>query len=557
MTEEKKDTELIPEEVQGDNGQVEVPELELEDVSWELDSAAEPAAEEVPAPPVPEPEMVEAQEPVEMVEPEPETTQEPEPEPVPEPEPEPAPEPVAESEPELVQDMYADEADADYTDQWGWRILKSSVTPFVFDYNNQKHMVSSRGIEWIEDVSSMGRYFTYLIDYPDSPGMGLLTLSTEAKYADVLARKNLEELGELNTEGVLQVYSKRKLEGGQISVFYEILPRDKHVGLSEVYNSYNHGFVVSDTVSLLYGLLKKQGKGAHAMALHLPGAIILVAGKNGNVHLARRYSLIGDDAQALNEGIFALEQDLVALEKNIGQRISHVDWIEGLTWTLNLARPDVDIPLVPYPLHEFAMDGEQVWSALPSAVSKASLAAAIGPKEELYLRPLEMAEKWMWAVFLALAIVAGVGFYSMQGITEGVRARSQDMKNKMKVAEAEIRSRAVNVEFDDVGPAMQLAKDFSQAALYPPFGELWNYMASIRPAYMRVDGLEFGYGKDGVTIRLEGQVEMDITVAQQGFTKFIENLEQEGFKVVSQEVNLDLEGNYYSLDALWPVKKGE
>jgi len=58
-------------------------------------------------------------------------------------------------------------------------------------------------------------------------------------------------------------------------------------------------------------------------------------------------------------------------------------------------------------------------------------------------------------------------------------------------------------------------------------------------------------------VRLEGQVEMDITAAQQGFTKFIENLEQEGFKVVNQEVNLDLEGNYYSLDALWPVKKGE
>jgi len=553
MTEEKKDTTLPPEDLQGENGQFESPELELEDVSWELESSDAASGKEPEDEPMPEPEPEAA--------PEPQMDFEPEPEPEPEYEPEPELEVVGQAEPETedepLEDYYHDAADIDYTDQWGWHIAKSGVTPFVFDYNNQMHMVSSRGIEWIEDVNVMGRYFTYLADYPESPGMGLLTLSTEPKYANVLARKNLEEIGELNTEGVLQIYSSRKLEGGQISVFYEILPRDKHLGLGELYHGYAHGFAISDTVSLLYGLLKKQGKGSHALALHVPGAIVLVAGKNGNVHLARRYTLVGDDAQALTEGIFALEQDLVALEKNMGQRLSHVDWIEGLTWTLNLARPDVDIPLVPYPLHEFAMDGEQVWSALPTAVSKAPLSSAIGPKEEKYLRPLELAEKWMWAVFLAAAIVGAIGFYSMQGVTQRVRADAEAMKNNMRAIESEIRSRAVNVEFEDVGPALSLAKDFSQAALYPPFGELWNYLASLRPEYIRVDGIEFSYREDGVAVRLEGQVEMDITAAQQGFTKYLEKLEQEGFKVVNQEVSLDLEGNFYSLDALWPVKKGE
>lgn len=550
MTEKKNDTELIPEDVQGMNGQAGVPELELEDMSWELEAGGAPAGKTQEQP-------VAASEPVPADEPEPEAEVELEVKPEPAPKlqfrTKAAPEPEAEPQ----ADMYAEMADVDFTDQWGWRVVKSAVTPFVFDYNSQKHMVSNRGIERIDDVAVLGRYFTYLIDYPESPGMGLLTLSTEAKYAGVLARKNLEEIGELNTEGVLQIYSSRKLEGGQISVFYEILPRDKHVGLSELYNSDPHGFVISDTVSLLNGLLKKQGKGTHALALHLPGSIILVAGKNGNAHLARRYSLLGDDTQALTEGIYALEQDLVALERNIGQRISHVDWIEGLTWSLNLARPDVDIPLVPYPLHEFAMDGEQVWSALPTALSKASLAAALGPKEEMYLRPLELAEKWLWAVFLSLAIVAGIGLYSMKGITQTVRAHAEVMKANMKAVEAEIRSRAVNVAFEDVGPALKLSQDFSQAALSPSFGELWNYLASLRPDYIRVDGLEFAYGAEGVSVRMEGQVEMDITAAQQGFTRFIENLEHEGFKVVSQEVNLDLEGNFYSLDALWPVKKGE
>ncbi len=54
----------------------------------------------------------------------------------------------------------------------------------------------------------------------------------------MLARKQLEEAGELSAEGILHVFSKRKLEGGQISVFYEILPRDRYVGMSETYAGY-------------------------------------------------------------------------------------------------------------------------------------------------------------------------------------------------------------------------------------------------------------------------------------------------------------------------------
>ena len=143
----------------------------------------------------------------------------------------------------------------------------------------------------------------------------------------------------------------------------------------------------------------------------------------------------------------------------------------------------------------------------------------------------------------------------MKGATENVRANIQAKKSRIHEIEAALKAQAVNVEFEDVGPALALAKDYRQAAVYPPFGEMWNYLASLRPQFIRVDGMEFKYIEKGVHVHLEGQVEMDITMAQQGFTSFTEKLEKQGFKVVTQQVNLDLEGNYYSLDALWPLKK--
>jgi hypothetical protein len=48
---------------------------------------------------------------------------------------------------------------------------------------------------------------------------------------------------------------------------------------------------------------------------------------------------------------------------------------------------------------------------------------------------------------------------------------------------------------------------------------------------------------------------MDISTAQHGFVKFVSSLESQGFTIQSKQIDLGLEGNYYSLNALWPLKK--
>ncbi|MCK9239838.1 hypothetical protein [Desulfocurvus sp.] len=520
-----------------------VPELELEDVSWEIEGQGAPGAQADEAPAqageydIPE---VEA-ETLEAGEPEVDET--------------PAPQPTRpQAASRLMRESYVD-PEADYAADWGWRTKTSGFQAFVFSLHGRKMLVSPRGVEPIDEVGGIGRYFKYLTDYADSPGMGILTLNTEAKYAEVLARKQLEEAGELSSEGILHVFSKRKLEGGQISVFYEILPRDRFVGVSESYAGYPQGFVILDTVSLLYGLLKRHGRGAHVLALHIPGAIVMVAGKNGEVYLSRRYTLVGDDGDALVEGIFALEQDVAALEKNLGQRVSHINWIEGLTNTLNLPRPDVEIPLVPYPVHRLQHGGETVWSALPEAVQDAPMSAILGPREERLLRPLELAEKYVWAAMLAAALVAFVGYGYVASAKGEVMQRLAAMQSSNGALESQLQARSAQLTFEDVGSAMQTASELRTAALSPPLGEMWNYLSSLRPDYLRVDGLEFAYAPEGVSVRLEGQVEMDISTAQHGFVKFVSSLERQGFTIQSKQIDLGLEGNYYSLNALWPLKK--
>jgi len=551
----------------------------FEDVKWEIETSD---MDDKESEPVPDIEIAVDAEP----EPEPEAEPEPESEPlqVPESEPWEAAEPDEGLEPEdippggaikeepaeqEVGETVAEEpgdttpepppppSGVGYGEAWSWKEDRSGFKPFVFQYMNETYRFSKGRVDRIDDMAAMSGYFTYLTHYSESPGLGLLTLNTEPRYAKVLARKRLEELGELTPEGVLKVFDTRKLEGGQVSVFYEVLPRDRHVAITETYSSYGAGFIIHDTVSLLYGLLKRAGRGVHAYALHLPGSIVLVAGSNGNVHLTRRYTLVGEDEQAIIEGIHALTQDLQSMERNMGQKLDKVEWIEGLAWDLEIPKPAVEVTISAWPMQKLTLDGEEVWSALPMAVARSQQAAAIGPKEEMYLRPLEKAEKFIWALLLALAIVAGFGAYSMMGVSSDMQASARTMRSQMNAMEADIQARKVEAEFSALEPTLDLAQSFKLAAVSPPFGEMWNYLASLKPEEIRVDGLDFGYQPQMVVVRLEGEVLRDLSSAQFVFNAFLEDLEQGGFDVVSHELDLDVEGNFYSLNLGWDLKKTE
>jgi hypothetical protein len=437
---------------------------------------------------------------------------------------------------------------------WQWRETGASFSPFVLEFMGGMYRVSKRGIERVSDLSSMRGYFKYFIDYGESPGLGILTLNTEKKYANVLARKHLEEIGELSSESVMEIFSKRRVSGGQIRLFYEVLPRDSYVALKETYNSYSDGFIIYDSVAMLHSLLKKRGRGVHALAMHLPGTIVMIAGRDGETHLARRYTLVGEDEQALAEGIYALQQDVSALERNLGQRVDVVEWIEGLTWDLNIPKPPVEISFSTWPVHALRMDNETVWTALPLALKQAPVTDSLGPSEEHWLRPLERAEKLLWVVMLALAIVAGVGVYSMQNVVWQAERQVQAMRNRVNAMESELRARQLDTEYGELEDVVDLATDFKLAAVSPPYGELWNYLAEQQPEGIRVDGLEFNYQSEAVNLRLEGEVERDITRAQRSFDGFLDSLEKAGFEVTNHRLDLDVEGNFYSLNIQWPLK---
>ncbi len=444
-------------------------------------------------------------------------------------------------------------------EQWEWRISRSEFTPLLLEIQGNKYkMTPQQGLALAEGTADMEEYFIYLVDYNQSPGMGQLILSTEFKYAEPMARKALEAAGELNSGGVLRIYDKSRIPGGQVRLTYEILPREEFSHLGDAYLSSKNGFIAMSTVSFLVSEIQRRRKGVHVFALHLPESILVVAGKRGTVFLSRRYTLFGEDEQSVYEGISMVVQDLRELEKTIGANFQQVEWITALSGALNLKRLDFEFIFSPQPLHEFTLGQFQFWSALPSALKEVSSKAVLVPKEEKLLRFLERKEKWALAVLLAFFVVFVVVAFQSFMRTSSLHAEGEQLSSLLDQSRAEANVRAGEINFSDIEPTYELSEAINQAAFYPPFGEVWNQLALARPEAVRVDGLEFSYGENkDVVVRIEGQVEQDLATAKSTLMEFVKNIEARGYEILGQHIKLDIEGSYFNLDARLPVEQKE
>jgi hypothetical protein len=437
---------------------------------------------------------------------------------------------------------------------------KKSRRDIVLDLGQSKYLISGASIRSISSVREASRSLYYLSDFPMAP-LGLLNVSSEHRYAHIMARKELEDRGDLTPEGKLWIYSKKKVDEAQSKILYQIFPQQRFAALTQQYTEYKHGFDLYETVGLLINSLTSGDRSrVQVRALHLDNAITLVVGTKNEVLQVRRYTLAGPDDISLGEGINALQQDMVSLQENIGIKIDHITWIEGLMGDLDISIPETTIPLELAPVTELRSDeGRTFWSALPGMMTSLSLKNSLIPEEMRFSRPLEKFEPLLWALCATLVLSLGVGAYMYAAATSNLKERV----SALTAQAAQIQSENADVERSiatllqdasmDIPHFMNVASSLSRASTAPSCGKFWNAMAGIRPENTRLDSFSLNYDQDKVAVRLAGDYDQAMISAQENFTKYIQRIKSMGFNIVEQQLDSGLSSSRFSLHIEWPL----
>ena len=429
---------------------------------------------------------------------------------------------------------------------------------FVLDIGGTRHLFRGEEAVKTDSIDEYPRHLLYVVDYPAAPGPHVATVDGPAKYAMVLLRKRLQEEGELTEENTLVILDRRKLGSQRTKVAYEMVPAGRHHGLMNMSVKTLNGYLLFNTTALAHGLVSGLfGGKPGAVALHLPGFIVLAAGRGKRLQFARRYALAGEDEFALRSGMANLHQDLATLNQQGEVEVSEILWLEGLTETLVWPEMRLDLPVNRLPVHRIKTDDGDRFSSLPGVISKVDISLCLGPREDARLLPFQPLEKWIWlgmgvvgAALVTGALLTGVASDRLGDRIDELERNNDFLRRELTFSAGRVQG--LNKDLGDFQPILKVARDVVYAGKARPVSAIWRELHRLKPGSMYVHSLEIRYTGDAATATMTGSIDAGLVKAQDVFARFLSTLGGAGWRVDKQTMRLDVESNTFALEATLP-----
>lgn len=431
-----------------------------------------------------------------------------------------------------------------------------SYDDFVFISREGRFLFSGSSVLPMDESSVISSFCRVVVDFFDSPGPGVLYVEGVHKYAPVLGRRKLQNQGELTDEFELVTLQNLKVAKNRSSLFYQLIPRGEKGLLEKECEMSPQGFLLHDSVTLLAGMLRRmKQKGPVTLALHLPKAVVVVAGDRKRCVWARRYVLADRGMLSLADGLGGIVQDLLAVSRESGTDITNVLWIESLTATPSF--PDVHFEGVTFtrsPVCALARadTGGVYYSSLPGLMDQVADSKALTNGVERNLVRLGKWEKWILGSLFFLACMLGSAGWWLRSHSNELEQQVRQLSHQKHLLQTEYASLSSREGFSSedmnrVESAIQVATTLQRVGKSAPLAQVWNVLAELRPVPCRIQALEVTYLETAVKVRLEGVVDLGLTQAQAVYTSFLEALKRGGFVIKKQSFQLDVDSNFFSM----------
>ena len=430
--------------------------------------------------------------------------------------------------------------------------------PFFLHWEEQLwQFANGQAVQGAAIADSPG-FCQVVYDFPEEEGPSVMRVSGDAKYAGVLGRKRAEEMGDLGPESRFQSYKIIKRSKQEADVLYHILPQSRLEQAKSACQA-APGCVLFDGVGLLLGLLRKAGKKAEqAVALHLETSVVLLVGNSQDIAVARRYPLLGTSHQELTTVVQTIDQDLRIAQDEQAVTLTDLQWIEALVRGEPPELPDTQVPIHPWPLVSFTLDGETVWTALPWLLHMADPRDGLLGQQERVLRPLELWEKWLRTGLLAAAVVLGGLAWTGTQVESRLETATDRKAQAVRDLEQELQGYSYTVEGQDkIQHLVDLVQELRLAGEAPSVGRIWNAFLTSRPSGWQIERVRFSFQDGAIEVRSSGVVGEDPRRAEQGMRLFREQVVRNGFTVTSSQLQLRAEQAQFSLHVRYPWGAGQ
>ncbi len=435
--------------------------------------------------------------------------------------------------------------------------MKRSKAEFVLDTEGQKYFFKEGKVTILEELDKASNFIYYFFVPKEDTKFGIITVTSPVKYAHVIAKKRLEDTGEISSNERMWIYFKNKLSATETKIGYAIFPSAIISQLNTFYSSYPSGTVVWDIIGFLMGYIKSTSNDLSLVMFHVLNDIFVVVANGKEFLLFSRYSIFSKEVEALQETISIIYSDILNLEQEKGVKLKEILWMEGFGPFVGMEFPIFkDKKYKEIPTFEYEDESGKIWySCIPYLLKSPCFDFALFGKEERWIFPLERRENLL-CLFLIILIIAGGALGWWLNLEKQKELQHTILLDK-KIEEYE--NRLENFSFPEIKEntrlLMSLFKNFDKAIRSPSYAYIWQLLARVKPKNLFLKAFDMRYKDEEMELDLKGEILLSPVSAQKEFFSFLKELKRKRFKVVDSNLKIESGLSSFELKLVYGYEK--
>ncbi len=388
-------------------------------------------------------------------------------------------------------------------------------------------------------------------DFPDSLTR-VMNVNSEPKFADVMARRQIEEEGEFDQSVHIIPYWRKQRVRNSTDIFLTALPRRTYEQYMNHVQEAEEPLILYSLYNVLYEAIKRHGrKGPVAVVFQHGKVVDLIIGTSKMVYSANRSKAFDDTAGQLDALWDMVLSDIRSAEAENRIRVERVllvSWIDtrAPVWKdisgFHLEFIEEDI---------LKIEGKRRKVSLPGLIKHMPVGASISGGIERWAFSLQKVILPLNLMILCVTVFVFILYFCFSGRVRAMEADYQGILKELYAGEklqtrAEIPARYTKVT--------GFINRIYRASRFPGYKRLVNDLTDAFGAQMTVELIDGSYGESGLNADIRGLISMPFDQAYRTYQRAILILNKKGYRVDKSSFSTTISKSHFVLKLARTIK---
>ncbi|MBW1730359.1 MAG: hypothetical protein JRH08_01360 [Deltaproteobacteria bacterium] len=394
------------------------------------------------------------------------------------------------------------------------------------------------------DPSEIIEESIFVTDFPDSISR-IIQVETPPKYADVMARRNLEEAGEFDQPVTVITHWKKKKRKNTTDIFFTAVPIQSYNHYMTHVEETSAPILLFPLYTVLHQTLKKNARKSPIAVIFQHGrSADLIIGTKKKIYFANR-SMAFDETP---EQIYALWDmvlsDIRSTEAENRIKITKALFISWIDSTPPEWKGDLGFNLDSLAEETLELEGRSYRTSFFKVVRKLDVAASIsGPSEKLAY----YSRKAILPLNLILLLAVCLVFFGYMYFTRQANALNMSYQNLVSelVSVKQLQPKiGGHVPYEET---LAFVKRLERASRVPSYKEFVNDLSDAFGEGMVVELLKVDYGQGGLLAEVHATVKAPFGQAHRGYQRSLWILRKKGYCIEDSSFSTNIQASHFLL----------